>query len=189
MFKSNATLWAVVVAICAFAVPSSATAASWGVIGTAHTLTSTNLTSTAHLSGGGTIGETCATTQLQADVMDASIVTVTNASFTNCTGTGVGGDCLVTKRAVDLPWRITISTFALHGHIETIYENKASGPPCPTPITMTWKGLTRPGTWNAALHQISYANATGWTATSALGNLPATVTGTIRDVAQTLTAS
>jgi hypothetical protein len=174
----------------AIALPSSAAASSWAVIGTTHSLTSTNLTFTAHL-GFGTIGSSCATSRFDADVLSASTLTITNATFVGCTGTGAAADCTITKRGTSFPWRLTILLFRWdNAHMDEYYEDKPGGPPCNgRGATSTWVGDLSGGDWDPLFHQLTYANATGMTASSAFGHGPATVTGTIRDDTQTLTVN
>ena len=49
--KKGVLLFAGAMAVCAFAMPAMASASSWGVVGTHHTLTSSNLGFTTDASG------------------------------------------------------------------------------------------------------------------------------------------
>jgi hypothetical protein len=195
--KKSVMLFSAVMAVCAM--PSAASAASWGVIGSAHTLTSTSMVFVAHLSPTA-VQVNCSHYQFNIDVSSAAALRVTSATF-NCTGgsPNVAG-CSATMTATGLPWTITGTTTSdvtIDGyHADVRFEDKPGTPgECnPTFPDITFSGRVGGGVWNggAGAHTITYTNATGLSATgfhSGGGQVtvPATLSGTLRDLAQTLT--
>jgi hypothetical protein len=196
--KKSVLLFAGAMTVCAFAMPSIASAASWGVIGSEHTLHSANLGFTADVTPIGAIGSSCAESTFTIDVRNAAALTITSATFRNCTGFGGAvGDCTVTPVATNLPWTATgttTSNIQINGvRIDVRFETKpgAAAGSCAfvhnQDILVT--GTLNSGVWDPAAHQVTYNQATGLVGHNAqLGNnVPLTVTGTIRDTQQTLT--
>ncbi len=196
MVKRSSLLAVAVIAAYALAVPSMGSAASWAVVGTTHVLDSSNFSFLAEPPLNA--GASCARSQFHADVRSGAVLTLTTASFTNCTGTGGASDCTVTTRATRLPWAATAigeGNLTIHGvHIDALFENKPGfGTACalPTTVTLTGNLVGQPGTstWDFFSHQMTFTNASGLTAHvgDAIGTFAATVTATIRDTTQTLT--
>jgi hypothetical protein len=193
------TIATAAMAVTAFALPSVASAASWGTIGTGHTLDSSSFAFTAQFPTGppffGPVTSSCAQTQFVTDVTSAGVLTITTATFTGCTATGTGSDCTATVNASGLPWRATGPTTTnvqIHNfNITMLVETRpgASPPPCAIQgMTATLTGTLTGGTWNASTHQFAFSNADGLTThVPALGPWPTTASGTFRDTFQTLT--
>jgi hypothetical protein len=186
--KRSMLLFAGVMALAAF-VPSMASAASWGVVGSEHTLDSPDLQFS--MAGAVPGGSSCAVSQFTVDVRSAAVVTITSATFDNCVGTGANGTgCTVTAKATKLPWTATgttTDTIQIHGvHVDV----KFSAAGCTfANADITWTGTLTGGTWDPLAHQVTFVADSGLVSHSALGSTPASVTGTIRDTQQTLTLS
>lgn len=192
---------AAVMAVTAFALPSVTSAASWGTIGTGHTLDSSNFAFTSHFFPAppffSAVTSSCTQTQFVTDVTSAGVLTVTGATFTGCTATGTGSDCTTTVTATGLPWRatgLTTTNVQIHNfNLTMLVETRpgASPPPCAIQgMTATLTGTLTGGTWNASTHQFAFSNADGLTThVPALGPWPTTTSGTFRDTSQTLTLS
>jgi hypothetical protein len=184
MLKKSVMLVAVV---CALAMPSMASGASWGVVGTTHVLDSSNLSFSVPAI---TVGWICTASQFHVDVTSAARLTVTSATFDSCHGSGTaGGGCAATFKATLLPWTITgpsTTNIQAHGlHFDLRFDGtcQAAG------LDLTVTGTATQGTWDAAAHQITFASAPGLELFSADENHPVTMSGTIRDTTQTLTLS
>jgi hypothetical protein len=198
----SALLFIAAVAASAFAVPSVASAASWGIIGTTHTLFSANLGFSTH-STFGSSGWICNESQLHADVRNAATLTVTSATFRNCTGIGAYSDCTVTMVPTGFPWSgtaigagtndIRIDGLQVDMKFETRPPAGSSG--CPIDgTTPTWTGTLGTGTtgtlWDVGQHEITFSSAAGTTLHGVTTEPQAvTVTGTLRDTTQSLTLS
>ncbi|MCW2993518.1 MAG: hypothetical protein JWQ18_1013 [Conexibacter sp.] len=179
---------AIAAAAALSAVPSATQAASWGVLGSRHTLTSQNLSFSvgAPISG----GTVCGQVTLEADVRSARVVTVTSASFTGCVGTGSYAGCTGTVAATALPWSvtgITTSNITIDGfNLDWLWEGATGCSQNGQKIQST--GTLSGGVWSGASHHVTFTGATGTTDHFAgLGSFPETVTGTLRDDQQTLT--
>jgi hypothetical protein len=175
--------------VCALGV-STASAASWGVVNSEHTLNGPSLTYT--LDGTPPSSLTCEQTQCTADVSNASQLKITSSEFNNCTGTIAGSHCTVTMTGTRFPWVATGTTthdIEIHGvHIAIKLENIPGGAACTgNGISLTATGTLKEGVWDAVTHRITLAGAPGLTSHSVLGSTTLTVTGALTDVAQTLT--
>ena len=182
-----------VVAVCAFALPSMASAASWGVVGSTHSLASSNLGLTAH-SALGQLTSSCAMSTFHSNVGSASALVVTAVALSNCTSGGAAGDCTVTSTGTRFPWTVTGTTLTniqIHGvHLDLRFETKPGSLPGSCifhNIDVTLTGTLTGGVWDAAAHQVTFSAAPGLALHSVLGTSIVTVSGTIRDTAQTLT--
>jgi hypothetical protein len=192
--RKGILLFAGVMALCAFAVPSMASAASWGTIGTLHTLTSTNLSFSAHTAIG-VAGSSCADSRFIADVRSAAELTITSGTFNNCAGTGVATGCTVTATGTSFHWGgtgTTLSNVQISGvRVDIRFETRPAGPLGSCALEnqdVLLTGTLNSGSWIAAGHEVVYTAATGLTSHSAaLGSSVATVTGTIFDTAGLLT--
>ena len=193
--RKSVLLFGVVFAVCAFVVPSMASAASWSVVGTTHQLTSNNFAFTSAVPIDA--GWSCATTQFDADVASASTIEITGARFDNCAGTGSATGCTVTKTGTRFPWTMTAPSttdIQIHGiHVDVRFETRPPGlvTPCALHgIDITLTGTLTGGSWDpsstGANRRLTLRNAPGLTATSILGSNPAVMTGDIRDPAGTL---
>jgi hypothetical protein len=189
--KKGVLLFAGVIAVCAFAVPSMASASSWGVIGTSHTLTSTNLVFVAHTFFG-VVGAACADSRFVFDVRSAAELTVTNATFNRCSGTGFETGCTVTATGTSFHWGITgtaTTNVQFSGvRIDVRFETRPGGSLGSCIIEgqdLTSTGSLNGGVWGSAGHEVTYTNATGLTSHLAglgsFGSSAVTVTGTLFD--------
>jgi hypothetical protein len=183
-----------VLAAGALATPSMALGPMWGPAGTQHLLTSTGFRLDAHIAGVGTAGATCAHTSMLSDVRAFTQLTVTDAAFVTCQGTGVTVNCTATVQASSLPWVAVPSTMThvtLNGvQVAIKFENRpGTGTTCGLPTSMTVTGNLGGGMWTAAQHQIEFLNDTGLTTSvpGLLGTSVTTASGTLRDATQTLT--
>jgi hypothetical protein len=192
--RKGVLLFAGVIAVCAFAVPSMASASSWGVIGTTHTLTSTNLSFAEHTAIG-VLGWTCADTRIVADVRSAAELTITSGTFNNCAGTGVATGCTVTTTGTSFHWGGTgtsLTNVQISGvRIDLRFETRPAGPLASCALEnqdVLLTGSLNGGSWGAAGHEVTYTGATGLIAHSAaLGSSVVTLFGTFFDTAGTLT--
>jgi hypothetical protein len=193
-FRKGVLLFAGVMAVCAFAVPSMASAASWGVIGTSHTLTSTNLAFAAHTVIG-VSGSSCRDARFVADVRSAAELTITSGTFNNCAGSGIATGCTVTATGTSFHWGgtgVTTSNVQISGvRVDIRFETRPAGPLGSCALEgqdLTLTGSLNGGSWGAAGHEVTYTGATGLTSHSAaLGSSAVTVSGTFFDTAGTLT--
>jgi hypothetical protein len=198
--KKGVLLFAAAMALCAFVMPAMASAASWGVIGSEHTLDSPNVgfTSTTAL---GAVISSCTVSSFTANVSSAANLEVTAATFGgHCTATvGASGFCTTTATANNLPWTgtaVTTSDIRLDRvHIRVVFDQSAAGT-CPAALVgqgITITGTLGGGAWTgngANQHEIILDNDEGLSSHSALGNgTQVTARGTFRDTAQTLTVS
>jgi hypothetical protein len=194
--KKGVLLFAAAMALCAFVMPSVASAASWGVIGTEHTLDSPDVGFTSANAGG--ITSQCTSSSFTVDVRSAADLTITAARFGGlCTASGPGiGVCTATSQPTRLPWTATAITSTLieiHGiHIDTTFEQTPGGlcaaAAVGTKLTIT--GTLTNADWDPVEHAVRLNNAHGLVSHSVLGAAsPIAATGTFRDTAQTLTVS
>jgi hypothetical protein len=168
------------------AMPSTASATSWDVVGTTHVLDSTNLSFSVPALSAGMI---CTNSSFDVDVRTSAQLTVTSGTFDNCEGAaGSSLGCTVTATATRLPWTVTASSttsVSINGvHIDLTYAGGCSL--AGTSVTLT--GNLGGGVWNQPSHQVTYSGGTGLTQhIPGLGSFPMTLSGTIRDTQQTLT--
>jgi hypothetical protein len=196
--KKSALLCGAVLAVCAFAVPSMASAASWSPLNTTHQLTSPDLQFTANLTGTPG-GSSCADSEFDAEVFSAAVIEITGAVFRNCSGTGGATGCTATPVGNNFPWTATARTttdIQIHRvDVSVVFDTKPGGAPgscAQEGFTIRVTGTLVGGVFDpssvGANRRITYTNATGTTAhllTTGL-NAPATVLGTIRDTTATL---
>jgi hypothetical protein len=193
--KNGILLVAGAMAVCAFAMPATSSAASWGVINSEHTLHSTNLGFTATDPVLGAISSSCADSTFTVDVRSAAALTVTGAAFRNCTGRGPAiSDCTLTLVGTAPDWTatgITTSNVQIDNvRIDMTFENKPGSSSCVSlnNQSLVVTGTLTGGTWNAAQHEVVFNNAEGIVYHGPTGNnTPTTWSGTIHDTAQTLT--
>jgi hypothetical protein len=105
--KKIMLLLGTVMALCAFLLPSVASATSWSPVGTTDgRIDSSNLGFSSPALG---VGIFCSSTTLSVSVDSGALATITGADFANCHG-NVGSfvvGCTVTYPATNLPWRVT----------------------------------------------------------------------------------
>jgi hypothetical protein len=188
-----------VLAMCAFALPSMAPAASWSPVGTTHVLTSPNLTFTI---AGNSLAWSCTTSQFHADVVSASTLRITGAAFRNCSGlpTAMASSCTMTAVGTQFPWTVTAATTSnieIEGvHIGTRFEGRpGTAGSCGLQAlsftaTDTLTGNINGGGWDPDTRQMTFVNASGLTGHALAGlSFTSTVTGTLRDASGTLNLS
>jgi hypothetical protein len=197
MFKKvsnrGAMLFVGVMAVCALAMPAMAGAASWtGTLGT-HVFDGSNPANRLAFSVAAiSSGSTCAVAQFDIDVLSSSDGVVTAAGFQNCMGVGNAVNCTATATGTGFPWTVrnptTTNVTVNSVDVDVNFENTPGNPTaCGVPGNVRVTGNLTNGAWTNGPHEITFTNATGTNAHTSLGTFPATVTGTLRDTAQTLT--
>jgi hypothetical protein len=193
--KDALTFAGAAMATCALLMPSMAGAASWGVIGTEHTLDSPDLGFTS--ADGGGLTTACPESSFTVSVQSASTLTITGVTFRRCTTSGpTAGLCTVTSAATHLPWTataISTSTIQIGGvHFDELLEDERAAPGSCF-LKGVWRTITGTleiGSWTASQHEVTFSNAEGLAGHSALGiGAPVTTRGTLRDTQQTLTVN
>jgi hypothetical protein len=189
--KKGVLLFVGALAVCAFAMPSMASAASWGVIGTHHVLDGP-----VGFTAAGGLESNCTSNSFTSRVDNAGNLTITTATFGGlCTSSvpALGADCTTTARGTGFPWRATPRTTTLidlHDvHIDIRFEDMpgragSCGPLANTNSTLT--GTLTNGHWNPATRTVSWNGASGLHSSTAG---PVLVFGTVRDTQQSLTVS
>jgi hypothetical protein len=190
--KKGVLLFVGALAVCAFAMPSMASAASWGVIGSHHTLDGP-VGFTAALAG---LTSSCSSNSFTSRVDNAGNLTITTATFGGlCTSSvpTAGLDCTTTARGTGFPWRATARTTTLidlHDvHIDIRFEDMPLRPGSCGALSNTNSTLTGTltnGDWNPTTRIVSWRGASGLHSSTAG---PVTVLGDVRDTQQTLTVS
>jgi hypothetical protein len=190
--KKGVLLFVGGLAVCAFAMPSMASAASWGVIGSHHTLDGA-VGFSAPLSG---LVSSCSSNSFTSRVDNAGNLTITTASFGGlCTSSvaAAGIDCTTTWRGTGFPWRVTARTTTLidlHDvHIHWRFEDmpgRAGSCGALANTNTTFTGTLTNGHWNPTTRQVNWTNAHGLHSSTAG---PVVLTGAVRDTQQTLTVS
>ena len=191
-------LFAGVLALGAFVMPSLASASSWGAVGSHHVLTSSNIGFLTHTAALGQITSRCTASSFTFRVISTADAQITSGTFGgNCTWSGPGiGDCTVTMALTGLPWTataVTTSNIQIHGvDIDLTFEQPPAGGCVNFPgqrlrITGTLTG----GQWlgnGAGQHGIEFDNDHGLASHSAaLGTSQLTVSGTFTDETHSLT--
>jgi hypothetical protein len=125
--KKSMLLLGAVMALCAFVLPSVASAASWAPVGTTDgRIDSANL----GFSVGPPLnsGSSCRVSSFSVTVHSAAVATITGGSFAGCHGdVGLGVGCTTTATGTNFPWRVTpvdTTRIEIHGvdidvHFET----------------------------------------------------------------------
>jgi hypothetical protein len=115
--KKSMLLLGAVLALCAFVLPSVASAASWTPVGTTDGRIHSNNLGFSIMAT--TSGAFCTSTAFSVTVDSALVATITGASFENChgdRGTSVG--CTMTMAGTNFPWRMTAvatNNIQIHG--------------------------------------------------------------------------
>lgn len=186
--KKGALLFAAAMALCAFAMPSTASAVSWDPLGTTQTITSPNLGFTSN--PGVQVVSSCTSSTFDVDVVSATTLEVTNATFGgHCVlvfPSIAGALCTMDMSGTRFPWTITASSTTDirldNVHIDVTFTQTATGN-CPASfvdqrLTITG-GTTSGGSWDAATDELTLNDAEGLRSHGVLG--PLTVRGTITD--------
>jgi hypothetical protein len=199
--KKGVLLFAAAMALCAFAMPSMASASTWGSVPSEHTLTSTAAGPVGFSADALGTTSDCARTGFTVDVVSSAVVEITSASFVGCTATGPAasvGFCSATSTATGLPWTATAvstSNIQIHGvNIDVAFENHPGSTACVgAGLTLRITGTLTGAKWTgngAGQHSIELLGATGLVSHSAVGNnVPITTTGTVTDTQHTLTVT
>jgi len=187
--KKSVLLFAAAMAVCALA-PSMASAASWSIVGSHHTLDSSN---GAFIIDSIATTSSCGETTFTARVSNAMDLEITSAVFRRCTASGpLIGSCTKTMTAAGLPWTATpTSTTSIdirNIDINAVLENHPGSTACTAagvPIRVT--GGLNNGSWSNAARELTLNGTLGLNSHSALGNgRPITAFGTFRDTQNTL---
>jgi hypothetical protein len=195
--KKGVLLFAAAMALCAFVMPSMASAASWGqTVNQDHTLDSSNFGFTQSLGGG--VTSSCTRSSFTATVASTQNLEITSATFGGlCTyNTVAAGRCTLTEVGTRFPWTATpVSTenIQIHGvHIDIRFEHipgEAAG--CGlNGVDLTMTGTLTTGHWtgnSAGQHSLDFSDAEGLAVHSSLGNgVAVTVRANINDTQQSL---
>ena len=192
--KKGVLLFAGAMAVCAFVMPSMASAASWGVVGTEHTLHSPNFGYTG--TPAGPVISACTNSTLTVDVRSAAALTLTRADFRGCTSSGAAiGTCTTTWTATPLnspDWTITgptTSNVQIHSvDIDVTFENHPGSAACgAVGQRLTITGTLSGGFYNDTTHQLILSDEEGLVSHGPLGTGALTIRGTFTDTAGTLT--
>ena len=193
-------LFAGVLALGAFVMPSLASASSWGAVGSHHVLTSSNIGFVSHTAALGQMVSRCTASSFTFRVISRTDAQITSGTFGgNCTLSGPGvGDCTITTALTGLPWTataVTTSNIQIHGvDIDLTFEQPPAGGCINLPgqrirITGTLTG----GQWlgnGAGQHSVEFDNDDGLVSHSAaLGTSVLTINGTLTDDAHSLTVT
>jgi hypothetical protein len=186
--KRRGSLVVAAVAACAFVLPSMASAASWAVVGSNHTFTSTNA---GFFSAA--ITASCAQTTFTATVSTSQDMRITSASYNRCTSSGaIVGDCTKTMQPTNLPWRatpISSTNVQIDGVlIDVLLEQMPGQTNCNVAgIKLTLTGSLTGATYNNATRRLDLNFGPGIRMHSPLGNgTPLTPSGQFTDNQETL---
>jgi hypothetical protein len=189
--RKSVLLFAAAMALCAFAVPAMASAASWAPVGSEHTLDSANFGFTTS-----TFTTKCGESTFTTDVTSAAVMTITAVTFRRCTAVGpLLGSCTATWVPTALPWSATavsLTNIEIHNiNIHVRFENLPGSIFCNvTSASTSITGTLTSGTFNNVTHTMHFSDADRLTSLSPqLGDDRAFGTGTLRDTQQTLVAN
>jgi hypothetical protein len=204
--KAGVPLFAAAMALCAFMMPSMASASSWGVVGSHHTLDSPNLGYTSNTPVIGPVTSICTRSSFTTDVSSTRDLEITNATFGGlCTWTSSSiGTCTATPAGTRFPWTataVTTDNIQIHGiRIDVLFEN-VPGLPAGSCAgffvgeTATITGTLTGGRWTgngAGQHSLDFSNAAGLVehlADLGSSNNPIAVRGILTDTQQSLTVT
>lgn len=196
--QKSALLFGAMLAVCACAMPSMASAASWSTIGTTHKLFMPDLVISTNVGPSTTAAVGCTATEFDADVVSASTIEITNASFQDCRGLApsIAATCTVTTTATQFPWTMTAPTttdIQIHNiHVHMAFENPPMFASCHMGgVVLDWTGTLTGGTWDpsatGANRRITFNTQPGTFLHSPIGGFGAAkVSGSLRDTTGTL---
>jgi hypothetical protein len=192
--KKGVLLFAAAMALCAFAMPSMASASSWGPVNTHHTLTSTNIGFLSDVTGTTSM---CTSASFTARVVSTANVEIDSATFDGCalSAPAAAAQCSVNSTGTSFPWTATARTTSdiqIHGvSIDAFLSGASCG--ALTSQTLRITGTLAGTRWRGnAAHSIELDGGTGLVShlPAALGGTgPITTTGTITDAQETLTVT
>jgi hypothetical protein len=198
--RKGVLLFAGATAVCAFVLPSAASAASWGPVGSHHTLDSPNFGFTSVILGAGATSQ-CTSSSFTADVVSSANLSITTGTLGGlCTASGAAiGTCKLTVHPTFYPWTLTLTatfpfSITLDGIVISIrFDNPPGLNSCANVngADMTLTGRLTGGNWTGnASHSMDFNNSEGLVSHSALGNnTPITTRALLTDTSGTLTAS
>jgi len=196
--KKGVLLFAAAMALCAFAMPSMASAATFGPANSEHTLDGINV---GFINDANGVSSKCQRTQFTAHIPSGSgVLEITSTSFINCTIAGAAiGTCTTTATGTNFPWTATATTTSniqIHGiNIDVTFENHPGSSACGAAgLKLLFTGTLSGARWTGdpGPREIDLPSgpggASGLFSHSILGNgQPVTLTGTIFDTQNTLT--
>jgi hypothetical protein len=176
--KRSVWLFASAMAVCAFVLPSVASAASWGPIGgTDHVLDAPNSGFLSNILGSGVTSQ-CTSSSFTAVVSSPVSMQFRAGSFGGlCTASGASiGDCTMTWQPTGFPWlatAVTTSNLQIHGvRIDVTFEDMPLRPGSCTNVSgakLTITGTVGGGNYTGP-GRLDFNNAEGMSSHSALGN-------------------
>ena len=187
--KKGVRLFAGALAVCAFVLPSLASASSWGPIGGAdHVLDSPNFGYTSVFLGA-PVTSSCTSSSFTAVVLSGADMQIRAGSFGGlCTASSAAiGTCTWTLTPTRFPWTataVTTSNIQIHGvHIDVRFEQPRGLNTC---VNVNGADLTYTGTITNIRYlgpgRLDLQGAHGLVSHSALGNNnPLTVIGQLSD--------
>jgi hypothetical protein len=192
--KKGVLLFAAAMALCAFAMPSMAGAASWTVVGSEHTLDSGDVGFEGTSAVLGTITSACTASSFTTHVASSANLEITAATFGgDCTAHGpTVGTCRTDAVAQKLPWTataVTTSNIQIHGiHINVTFTQTTPDATCNIAgNNLTITGTVSGGAWNNSARHLTLDSEPGLTShTPGLPATPLAARGTFRDTQQTL---
>jgi hypothetical protein len=184
--KKSMLLLGAAMALCAFVLPSVASAASWSPVGTTDgRLDSNNLGFSLPATGS---GSSCGAVSFSVTVHSAAVATVTGASFNQCVGDlGGANGCTATATGTGFPWRATAvatNNIQIHGvDIDVLFEG-AAGVCNQNGLQVRLTGTVSGGVFTpgaaGSTRRIDLAGATGLVAhIPGVGTLPAAARGSV----------
>jgi hypothetical protein len=145
--KKSMLLLGAAMALCAFVLPSVASAASWAPVGTTDgRIDSGNLGFS--INNPLVVASSCTASSFSVTVHSAAVATITGASFANCHGDiGLSVGCTPTATGTNFPWRVTpvdTTRIEIHGFDIDVYFvttpgtlNECAGPGLSMQLTGT----------------------------------------------------
>jgi hypothetical protein len=166
--KKSLVLAAAIAAMSAIAVPSMASAANWGPVGTYHTLTSPSSITFNIPSGpgGATYGFSCASGprfSAQVRTPASPLMDLTSTTTLSCTGTATMAGCNVALALNGLPlWNADATSGASNVKINSVnIEGSLSGSCGGGGSTFTVSGQLAGGVWSNLNRSLAFTNGTG----------------------------
>jgi hypothetical protein len=200
MKEKGVCLFAAAMALCAFVMPSMASASSWGIVGSHHALDSPNLGFTHTFPIIGALTTSCTRSSFTANVSSTRNLEIVTATFGGlCTWVGPSiGTCTATTVGTRFPWTataVTTENIQLHGvHLDVFLEDVPGlESSCRTinGSALSITGTLSTGRWTGngiGQHALDFSEAEGlvyhWPALGSSG--PMTIRGFITETQQTL---
>jgi hypothetical protein len=188
--KKGVLLFAAAMAVCAFVMPSMASAASWGPNGLHTVLDSPNIGFTATSPVFGPVVSSCTRSSFTANVVSATNLNISTAFFGgHCAWVfpAIPTTCTATTQSTSLPWRataVTTSNIQIHGiDIDILFESSATNA-CTGLNGLTGRitGTLISGRWTGnavSQREVIFSDALGLTMHSLGSSFPVITRGTI----------